>query len=232
MNTKYKLCWWEENGYHDSYFYGVSFDSATNTLKHESLGATAYGGGIGFDQTHAVPTAEIVEQARLALVPIIRESVMRADAEAVLAPEPFNVLRGREFTLLVPHSIYARDGKGGFRKDENGKRIKITFPAGTVFKSRIDGTRFFGKEYRNGYNHPTRFNSSVSVTFTDAAGTFFIDIPLEKLRQNRDVLTPEAGQRIAEAQSRCLPFARVFGCRSWTCDDWAAKFATEGNPEK
>src|SRR4051812_42274816 len=83
---KFKLCWWEDNGYHDSYFEGLAFHTDTNTFQEHSLGATAYAGGIGFDRSFQTPTLAILERARLVLAKQIYTKIRGAEWRDVLTP--------------------------------------------------------------------------------------------------------------------------------------------------
>lgn len=258
MTTKFKLCWWEDNGYHDSYFYGVYFDTEDGQLHHTGLGATAYGGGIGFSSEFALPTPEVLELARRELAKHIFAVLRKAEDNDVLTPEPCNVKKGRAFRLLVPHSFYAKGdgsclkcdgsghwmnprnkddvrecfackgtgvvhGKGDFVKDASGKRVKTTMPAGTVVTALFDRVNFFGTSYRNGYNHPHRFNSSVSVKFGDA----LVRVPLEKLRQDAEPASDAALMARADELSYNHQYGSAFGCKAWVTENWAADLAKQ-----
>jgi hypothetical protein len=43
---KYTLCQWEDNGYHDSYFYAGIWDTETKKMSAMMTGATAFCGGV------------------------------------------------------------------------------------------------------------------------------------------------------------------------------------------
>lgn len=258
MNTKFKLADWEDNGYHDSYFYGVLFDTEKGELVKVSLGSTAYGGGYGFDADVALPTPEVLELARLELAKGIFKTLRTQEDMDVLTPRPCNVKKDRTFRLLEPHSFYVKEtgpcpkcygsghwvnphnkddvrdcfackgtgevaGKGAFKKDENGKRVKVTLPAGTVLVALFDRVNFFGTEYRNGYNHPSRENSS--VTFRH--GETLVRVPLHKLRQDIEPASDEALLDRADELSYGHQYGALFGCKAWLSNNWAADLAKE-----
>jgi hypothetical protein len=256
MNTKFKLADWEDNGINDSYFYGVYFDTADGKLHKVSLGATAYGGGIGFDSDFVEPTPEVLELARLELAKSIFATLRKAEDFDVLTPEPRNVKKGRTFRLLAPHTFYVKEdgpcpkcegtgkwtnpysatdkrpcfackgtgevvGKGAFKKDENGKRVKVTLPSGTVLTALFDRVNFFGTEYARGYNHPSRFNTSVTFKHGDA----LIRVPLEKLRQDCEPASDEYLRDRADELSYGHQYGALFGCKAWLSNNWAANLA-------
>jgi hypothetical protein len=45
MTQIVKLCNWEQNGYHDSYFYDAVYDVDADEISGIQIGSTAYGGG-------------------------------------------------------------------------------------------------------------------------------------------------------------------------------------------
>lgn len=226
--NKFKLCWWECNGYDDSDWYGVYFDTADGRLHKTELGTTRAHCAIGFSEEFFLPTPEVVELARQALVPLIFDVLRRAEDRDVLIPQPFNVKQGRAFRLLVPHSFYQK-ADGGFAKDEKGKRVKVTIPAGAVVVARADGAEFFGVQYRNGYNKPNRENTTVSVAWKTPVGVQFVRVPLAKLRQHAEPLSDETLLRRADELSSGLRFESVFGPCAWTTDNWAQ---SAGLPKK
>lgn len=219
--NKYRICWWEDNGYHDSYFHGVYFDEADGKLHSASLGATAYGGGIGFTDEYLLPTPEIVERARQCLAPLIFATLRAAEHRDVYTPGPRHVKRGWRFRLLVPHSFYLK-AAGGFAKDAAGKRVKVSLPAGTVVRASGDGADFFGTTYKNGYNQPNRENTTVTALVPVGEGLQHVRVPMNKLRQDVEPMTDEWLLNRAEELSRELQFHAAFGCRAWVSDNWAA----------
>src|SRR4030095_2420229 len=79
----------------------LSYDADTNTLCSESLGATAYCGGIGFNSDYLLPTPEILEKSRLLLRDIIFKVIKAAEHRDVLTPA--NAAPDQWLRLLEPH---------------------------------------------------------------------------------------------------------------------------------
>ena len=77
---------WEENGYHDSYFYKAAWDAEKKEVVLVSAGATAYA---SCDTTPrpASPTIEVVEQARQWLKGYIKGSLREADKNDIEWPK-------------------------------------------------------------------------------------------------------------------------------------------------
>jgi hypothetical protein len=256
MTTKFKLCWWEDNGYHDSYFYGVYFDTEDGKLHSTGLGATAYGGGIGFGSEFALPTPEVLELARKELAKEIFAQLRKVEDRDFFTPEPCNVKKGRTFRLLVPHSFYPKGegecpkcngtghwvhprnsddkrqcfcckgtglvaGKGAFLKGTDGKRVKVTLPAGAVVTALFDRVNFFGTQYAKGYNRPHRFNTSVTVKHGDA----LVRVPLEKLRQDAEPASDAELMDRADELSYNHQYGAAYGCKAWLTENWAADLA-------
>lgn len=253
---KFKLLWWEENGYHDSYFYGVAYDDATNTLEKVGLGATAYSGGIGFDDTYALPTPEALESARKLLAQHIFETLSHAEWSDVNQPKPAAIRAGVDLRMLEDHSFYRKqtvpcpkcggtglygtdrkcfscDGWGAraskeFMKDPvTGKRVKVLIPSGKRLVA-MGNAIFFGTEYRNGYNHPDRTNTFVPVFFSDHV----VRIPLGKVALARDEEAPEAIRQRSEELSYSHRYGAMFGMKSWEADNWAAELQERLNESK
>jgi len=112
-------------------------------------------------------------------------------------------------------------GKGDFKKDENGKRMKVTLPVGSVLVALFDRVNFFGMEYAKGYNHPSRENSS--VTFKH--GETLIRVPLHKLRQDCEPATDAVLLDRADELSYGHQYGALFGCKAWLSNNWAADLA-------
>lgn len=192
---KYKLMWWEDNGYHDSYFHGVYFDDADGQLHKADLGATAYGGGIGFDESYAMPTPAVVEASRKLLVEGIYQRLHSAEQHDVMKPadaKPGDILR-----LSEPH----KSRKAGMMLDV-GTRI------------RVNVCNAFGTFYRNGYNKPGRDNRSIVGTVLGQPDKL-IRVPLAKCRLDRDLRSR------AEELSYEHQYGPLFGMRAWESDNWA-----------
>lgn len=80
--TEYQIGTYEENGYHDSYFYAVTYTPSTGKFGSTMLWATAYAGST----TIAKADAAVLDAARIRLVEILTAAKLE-DAKATrLAP--------------------------------------------------------------------------------------------------------------------------------------------------
>lgn len=83
--TLYRLCEWEENGYHDSYGQLAYFDSEKNELGQIEHWATAYGGGPDLTP-YLYPCGTVIEQARKVLEKTIYSALKENDMQMVYNP--------------------------------------------------------------------------------------------------------------------------------------------------
>jgi hypothetical protein len=74
----------EENRYHDSYFWGVYWDDEAQTITKKQIGSTAYGGGIYADTLTTDETVWAAVTAYRAAKAVAREKARRADKAARL----------------------------------------------------------------------------------------------------------------------------------------------------
>lgn len=204
---KFKLMWWEDNGYHDSYFHGVYFDDADGQLHKADLGATAYGGGIGFSEEYAMPTPEVVEAARKLLVQGIYQRLLEAEHRDVM--EPNDVQVGDIVRLLQVH-----------------KSRKAGTVLGVGVRIRVNDCQAFGTFYRNGYNKPGRDNRSIVGTVLGSPQTL-VRVPLSKCRMDREPMPDTELMARAEALSHEHQYGPLFGMRAWESDNWAAQVAQQ-----
>lgn len=252
LARKYRICEWERNGYDDSDFYGAYYDEATGDLHTIEIGSTRYAGGINFGSEYLTPTPEIVEKARLVLAKRIAKALFDNDNNLVMAPEPHEIKKTYEVSLLEPHTYrlpvkeekpcfkcegtgkFIRGGReigvcfackgtkvlacktGKYQKGPDGKCIKKTIPAGTIFTC-FEEPAFFGTQYKNGYNKPRRFNTTLRVTHEGTK----VRLPLEKLRLARDPMTEAEAAAKGEAYSHNYQFGTVCGCTAWLSDNYA-----------
>lgn len=204
---KYKLCDWEDNGYHDSYFYGVYFDTDDQDLHSISLGSTAYSGGYDFNGDYLLPTPEIAELARRRLVEHIFQAIKAAEIRDVM--EPKDVKQGIWVRLLVAH---------------NSRKAGIALQPGD--RVRVNRCDAFGTFYANGYNHPGRHNRSIVGTLAGRLDKL-IRVPLNKCRLDREPDTDEALRARAEELSHNHQYGAMFGCKAWLSNNWALVAAQE-----
>lgn len=87
--------------------------------------------------------------------------------------------------------------RGEKKKNNNGKIIYNTIPAGTC--GEVVGTKSFGAFYQNGgYNQPNRFNTSVKLKLEDGS---VISAGLDKCQLERDYADPDELRQTARRMS-------------------------------
>ena len=258
---KYKICEWEENGYHDSYFYGVLFDDATGLMSKIGLGATAYAySPIPEWQESVMPTPEIVERCRLLLADFIFARIREAEHIDVFTPS--DAKKDSVMVLLEDHKrqikapvpcekcvgkgywqnpnkaadrrpCFACEGTGSVAK---GEAIKNA--SGKILRETIPaGTRLTVLAVTAfGSFYRNGYNkpdrSNRTVTGRTDAGAV-VNIPLKKLRLALEPMS-DAGllERAAEL-SHHHAYGTMFGCRAWLSDNYAlaAARAAQAQPQ-
>ena len=217
---------WEENGYHDSYFYAAYWDvDAQECISHQT-GATAYAGGEGRKPTIDW-TPEELENARKWLAARIFGQLKAANLLDVNQPE--NIVKGQRVRLLEPHqnqkfesaeiTCPSCDGLGYWQNPRNeadkrecfkckgakkiqGKGAKLKgqwekFDTGVKGEAKFDATAF-GRFYDKGYNRPGRHNRSVTVLLDDGR---WMKAPLKKLALDQDPMSDTELQKQADELS-------------------------------
>ena len=247
---KYQICEWEDNGYHDSYFYGVLFDDATGQMSKISLGATAYAcGPIPEWQDAKRATTEIAERCRLLLADYIFTSIREAEYVDVLTPsdanpgETLRLLEDHKRQLKAPVPCEKCCGKGFWENPRNATDRRPCFfceGKGTVAKGDplkdaggkiLRETILAGiiltviKVTAFGQFYAKGYNkpdrSNRSVTGRTDAGAI-VNIPLEKLRCAREPMSdPELRERASDL-SHHHAYGAMFGCRAWLSANYAA----------
>ena len=214
---KHKLMDWEVNGYDDSDFFGVYFDTDDGQLHKIELGSTRYAGGYNFGAEYAEPTLEIVELARVQLARLIFVALREAEHRDVM--EPRNVSKGDVVRVSTAHK---------------SKIAGQTLDIGT--RIRVNDCTAFGKFYRNGYNQPGRGNRSIVgriIGQDPKPGEVLppiVRIPLNKCRLDREPLTDAELQERAEKLSHEHNYGAAFGMRAWESNNWARKVAAGQAP--
>jgi len=248
----YKIVEWEDNGYHDSYFYGVLFDDATGKMESVMIGATAFAGSSQTWRDAVLPTPEIVERCRLLLADHIFAVIREAEHIDVLTPS--DAQPGDALVLLEAHTRQIKApvpcerccGKGHWQnpRDATDRRPcfackgKGTVPKGDPLKDASGrivrqtipaGTRLtviavtaFGRFFRKGYNKPGRENRSVTGR-TDAGEV--INIPMKKLRLAKEPMSDADLRERAVELSHHHAYGSMFGCRAWLSANYAAAVA-------
>ena len=246
----YRLGTWEDNGYHDSYFYASAWNSETNQVESIMTGATAFAGGPTIDWQPLTP--EVLESARQWLEQAIFNTLRKAEDNDVLAPQ--NVEIGVRVQLLESHRnrptikedcpkceggywvnpknsedkrpCFSCDGVGFIAKTGKGKLE--TFAEGTageVFWTGTPGRTF----YRNGYNRPDRGTIQCKIKLDDGR---LLKAPLSKLRLDKEPMSDEELQRRSLALSYSYRFNSACGMKAWSTTENAAAYAASIGADK
>lgn len=158
----------EKNGPWDSDFYAVVWDSEQRRVRSVEYASTRYTGGCRADVD---ATTWSLRQARAWLWKC-RADCLR-DADKRDRDEPHSLSRGDAVVLTSDHAF--KDKRSGETIDGVAGDIGHVFWIG-----------HFGTFYRNGYNHPSRFNGRVGIEFEDGRRIF---CPMEKVARSRELLT-------------------------------------------
>lgn len=192
---KYVVCRWEENGYHDSYFYAAVWDTETREQTEIPEGATAWGGWHKQELPLLNYSPEALAQWREWAISRASEMIHEADRKEALEPDSAPI--GSDLVLT-------RDCR---------HRGEPTTPKGSI--GRVFWAKAYGTFYRNGYNRPGRDNIRVGLELTNGDRVF---VPLSACRQNRE---PEPLQAIAERlRETGVNPAPLTTCRAWLSDDY------------
>ena len=193
---EFTLTDWEQNGYHDSYFYVSVWNTETRTLRAMEYGSTAYGGG-----------AETP--------PVISDPAVLQDAIAWLAEYIFGVIRKAEHADVMEPQ--AAPKYADMRLVRNVKHKGETLAAG--LEGRVFWAGAYGQFYRNSYNRPCRGNTRVGLELTDGRKVF---VGLNALRLAREPMSDaELRQRAADLALHC-GFSQATGVKcAWDSRNYA-----------
>lgn len=194
----WKLCDWEQNGYHDSYFNDGYFNDETNTFQSHETGATAYASGAGSlsDKTIDNAPLEVIAACKAAMVAIVKARFRNMDDNA---KTPNGKVKGKMLKL-------SRDVKH----------------KGVVYKKGTTGMAFwegsYGTFYKNGYNKPNRSNTRVGLKVDDKS----IFVALEACERAEDGKTD--AQLVAQATFAVMNDSNavkyVVPVHAWTSHNW------------
>jgi hypothetical protein len=234
-----KLGSWEDNGYHDSYFYASVWNTETEQIDSIQEGSTAFGGGLNIE--YGKLTSEILEKARVQLAEIIFGMLRKAEDNDVL--EPNSIKNGVRVRLLVDHKnrntertdcdkcsgsghwinphneedkreCFACNGLGFHLKTVKGKMVK--------FEEGLSGEVFWNGSYNVTYREETRYDINTKVMLDDGR---VMKAPLEKLRLDKEPLSDEELRERAEELSYNYNFNQVMGMKAWPTTNEALAFA-------
>lgn len=219
----YKLCDWEQNGYHDSYFKAALFNSETQEIVGVETGATAYAGGRGLPEPAA--TGPVLISAYVALenhirVKLYQEALTKhsePDLESLqvgMILETTGKIRCARRTKeecrkcsgsghwINPNrssdkrKCFACEGKG-FHVSKGVKDENGKAVWVHVPKGEpviVDSWKSYGTFYKNGYNQPNRGNTTITGHLADGTP---VTVKLEKLRVCGDLPTESMFRRKA-----------------------------------
>lgn len=195
--TQYLLApTWERNGYHDSDWYGTFYDSQMDDIVTLEIGTTRGANALPpSDDSWPKPDEATWYKAERAFAWRIFGMLKWQEEQDVEVPYPIE--NGTRVRLLRN----VRNKKG---KDDAGKIIWETFEAGlagTVFRSDVYGTF-----YRNGYNQPGRFNTTVQFKLDDGRT---VKAKAEALRLDREPPSDFALLKKARAIAKRRQFNRL-----------------------
>ena len=245
----YQICEWEDNGYHDSYFYGVIYHEADGLMHNIGLGATAYASSPIPEWSEAKrATPEIAEKCRVLLAAHIFTCIREAEYKDVLTPQDANP--GEFLVLLEDHKRQIKSpvpcekcvGHGYWENPRNAADRRPCFACdgkGLVAKGEPlkDAS---GKILRETIPAGTR----LSVITVTACGSFFrngynkpdrtnrsvtgktdagrtLSIPLKKLRREAEPMSDAELLERAITLSHHHAYGSMFGCRAWLSVNYA-----------
>ena len=192
---KYSVADWERNGYHDSDFYALYFDSESKKLEVKMVGSTAYAGGgycANLVENPPVPE-ELVPEVYAALARSIFAGLRVAEDNRVERPD--KVARGEKVAVL---------SAGKFKDKKSGSSVE--YSAGE--EGEVVWCGAFGKFYANGYNKPSRHNRRVGVKFADGRVAF---MALTNVKLARAARSDAELMAIAERDAKVCDPVTLFG---------------------
>lgn len=196
---KYKLCSWECNGYQDSDWYLVLWDSEAQTVRKVEVGTTRCAAGCNVEgHGYELPTPEVAEAARAWLEEAIYQTIRAAELRDVL--EPNNAPLGSWLRLLRDY-----------------KHKVATIPADT--RGYVFWCAAYGQFYRNGYNHPGRNNRRVGLELKDGRRVF---VALSACRLDREPMSDGELRERAEGLSWQGQIGAAFSGHTWDSYNWLA----------
>jgi hypothetical protein len=248
----YQLGSWEDNGYNDSDFFAAVWNSETNQVEAVLTGTTRGGMDNPLAGKLSPLNDEVLEAARVWLENHIFGIIRKAEEFDIL--QPSNVNAGQRVRLLENHrnkereenqepcrkcngsgkwvnphnssdvrECFACKGKGYHAKSTVKKGGKfVTIPAGTAGEVVWCGA--FGTFYRNGYNHPNRFNRSLIVKLDDGRK---VNVPLEKCRLDKEPMADAELRERARTLSYDYQFCRAVGMKAWESSNEAVAYAAQ-----
>lgn len=110
-STLYRCCDdWEHNGYDDSDWYCVAYDTSTGTLRRVEVGSTRHGGGVNHGGGVLPMTDDVRPFAHAALVDMYEQRLTASERRRVEEPRIETLTRGVAVRFLEAHRCM-RKGK-------------------------------------------------------------------------------------------------------------------------
>ena len=251
--TTYKLCEWEINGRDDSDFMMSIYNDETDKIETVCVGSTRYAGGFDYGNS-IMPTAEVVEKARLVLVEYMFQALRSAEHRDVLTPD--DVALETRVSLLEPHKnqtfktspCVKCNGSGSWVNPKNPSDSRECFSCNGYgelqgekikdangklvwdkFPAGLSGVvkycGAYGTFYRTGYNQPGRGNRTVKFVTDEGK---MVKAPLSKLRLAKEPMTDEVLRQRAESLSHGLHFGAMHPRFTWYDKNYAEMAVAKG----
>lgn len=194
--TKYLLADLEANGYDDSDFYAIFFDTSTGTIHSEMYGTTRG------PSPRVAPTdvylreipSEIEEKALEIVEKRAFDEIKKRDRWEIDSPDSVNI--GDSVTLLEPVSF----------KDKRSEEKKVV-KAEPGESGVVIWQGCFERIYRNGYNRKGRSNTRIGIRFEDGRVVF---TGLDRCKLSREYLSDEEIADRAQRYAATKPFAALY----------------------
>ena len=201
---EYRICDWEDNGYHDSYFYVGIWDTEKRLIRNEMYCSTAFGGGIPLSNW-----------------PILRdasEEVKNDFKEWYISTVAKQCFESNEAHRKAPESVKLGEDVILIRDVNKIKPVKKTICAG--IRGRVFWTGSYGKFYAKGYNKPGRENTSIGIETIDGERIF---VPLNSVGLDKEAEPFEdVENRIrTTVEQKIATVGPLTSCRAWlSCEYW------------
>lgn len=244
--TQVNLCDWEQNGYHDSYFFAAVYDTDTNEIKGVQTGSTAYAGGVSIPSTD---DESVILKAYIAFENQLRVSLFNKACDIHDSPEPENISPGDKVVSTSrfrckerikiacekckgsghwvnpkresdKRECFACNGVGYNLKNktnDDGKGLWLSLKEGTEII--VDEISFYGRFYDNGYKQKDRESARITGHLED--GTV-VSIAMNKTRLGGDKPVEENFRRIAHSIACKGSFDEATGIKcAWLSNHYA-----------
>ena len=199
---KYYVCNWEDNGYHDSYFYGACWDTESKSLETHSEGATAYAGGWS-------------KPADITTINNAPGSVYNEFKEHCINTAAKMIFEANKRDINEPDSVNNGDRVVTIRRVKPRKSPAIEVGTkGTVFWQKA-----YGQFYRNGYNRPNRSNTRLGIK-ADSGDTIWIALNACKLDKEVEPLESIVSRLRKSWNNKNFSVQPLVPCKAWLSESY------------